>query len=86
MARLILYLNGLEFQRMDIELPSYEWTSDDREADFEYNCQVREQYVKSKVEEMKLLYCKQIIHCKNNYAVVFEIESQRAEDSIDLLK
>lgn len=70
MGELQLYFSGKFFMAMEINIPDY-----DRSMAFKTRVDLRHWYVQSKVEEMKVMYYKQIAKMDRNYEIFLIVKS-----------
>jgi hypothetical protein len=73
--KLILYLNGKPFEKIDIQIPEYEGLN------FEERCKARCEYVDVKKAELRLMFLRQIIKCQFEYFIELVIYSSMGKAS-----
>lgn len=71
MSRLALYLDDVYYESMDITMPGH---SD--ELDFEHNCEIRENHVRAKVVEFRILRTRAILQMKKEAKIYLVVESK----------
>jgi len=82
MATLELHLKGAFFQVMDIELPAFRDLVDNWDENFAMNCQLREDYLKQQIGEMRANYIKQIIKCQHDFEFYLVVRSKMGEENL----
>ncbi|MEO5990388.1 MAG: hypothetical protein ABIP68_02035 [Ferruginibacter sp.] len=79
MGELQLYFDGKLFMGMQIELPEYS-----PDMPFKTRVTLRQWFVKSKVEEMKVMYHRQISKMQYNYEFYLLVQSTKVNKSMSV--
>ena len=82
MAKLQLYLKGAFFTEAKIELPDFKQIVDDPIENFEFNCRLREEYVRYQTEAFRINHIRQLLKCNNEFEIILVMSSRIGEPNL----